>query len=147
MPKQTKKNQEAFIEEVKALLDYESDLSQTLKSKQIGIYEAKDLIYSNVVERLNLAKANLLAFFSTPPMSSQYEATMFIEFDLNGKHILEIKFTVKVNDYEDNYFHSFRLFSEKTWKQMQKEAVNQIKISDKHFARYLATPIVAFYSY
>lgn len=145
---QIKENQEqVFIEEVKALLDYESDLSQTLKSKQLSIYEVKDLIYTNVVERLSLEKANLLAFFSTPPMSSEYEATMFIEFDLNGKHILEIKFSIKANDCEDNYFHTFRLYSEKTWKEMQEEAVNQIKTSDKDFARYLSTPIEAFYSH
>lgn len=80
-------------------------------------------------------------------MSIEYEATMFIEFDLNGKHILEIKFSIKVNDCEDNYFHRFQLYSEKTWKEMQEEAGNQIKASDKDFARYLATPIEVFYSH
>lgn len=132
-------NTETFIQELSALLDYNSDFTEEFRDNRLDICEAKDFILNGIVERLNLS-IKPLVFFSSQTSSCDYHGTLFIEIDLNGRQILQIDFFVDENYSDDNGFGNYKLFSEKEWIEARKQALEDINVSDEGLARFLANP-------
>lgn len=119
---------------------YDSDFSEELRGSHVDIIEAKEFIFSNVVEQLNLSNVKILSFFWRQPQSYQYEASLFIEFEFDGKHILQVDFFIDENYSEDNGINGFKIFSEKEWLAMRKLALEEINKSDEALAHFIANP-------
>lgn len=127
-------------EQATELFHYDSDFSEELRDSHVGIIEAKEFIFSNVVEQLNLSNAKILSFFWREPQSFQFEASIFIEFEFDGKHILQVDLFIDENYSEDNGINGFKIFSEKEWLEMRKLALEEISKSDEVLAHFIANP-------
>lgn len=134
-------------EQATELFDYDSNFSESLREHPMGIEEAKDFVFSNVVEQLNLTNAKTLSFFWRQPQSYQCEGVLFIEFELNGRHILQIDFYIDENYSEDNGFNGFKIFSEKEWQEIRKMALEDISQYDEFLSHFIANPYKPFISF
>lgn len=131
----------AMTKELEELLIYGGKLGQEFTETRLySSKEAKDFVFENVVKHFGWQKANILSFFSFPTSSTQYKASLFIEFTLIRKHILKIDFEIDENYSEENIFNGFDLYNEREWFIERRNALEKISASDETLALFIANP-------
>lgn len=123
------------ISKIVRLLDYDAKLNQELTQKH-SVTEAVGFISSELPKYLNDGKVISSFYSGEYPV---YHGMVCVEFNSNGRQILQVDFVINEKDSENSEFNRIRLFSEEQWQDMRRKALGDIALSDSALSRYIHT--------